>query len=133
MQDVKNNEPSTFVKKLKILIAEDDEVSNFLLTYLLKEKKPELLRAKTGIEAVDICTKNPDIDIILMDINMPEMNGYDATKQIREFNKDIIIIVQTSKSHSKDNELAITAGCNDFLTKPIRKDLLFSTIQKYFN
>lgn len=131
MQDVACPSTLTSVKNLKILIAEDDEIANFLLVHILQEQNPELLRARTGKEAVDICLNTSDIDIVLMDINMPEMNGYDATKQIREFNKDIIIIAQTSKTKTKDFNMAMSAGCNDFLPKPVSKQSLFSKIQQH--
>jgi CheY-like chemotaxis protein len=120
------------VSGLKILIAEDDEISALLLTILVKEFQEQVFRAKTGIEAIDICYKNPDIDLILMDIQMPGLNGDEAARKIREFNKDVIIIAQTSFGLSGDREKAITAGCNDYITKPINKDQLDSLIQKHF-
>jgi hypothetical protein len=120
------------VSGLKILIAEDDEISALLLTILVKEFQEQVFRAKTGIEAIDICYKNPDIDLIFMDIQMPGLNGDEAARKIQEFNKDVIIIAQTSFGLSGDREKAITAGCNDYITKPINKDQLDSLIQKYF-
>jgi CheY-like chemotaxis protein len=120
------------VSGLKILIAEDDEISALLLTILVKEFQEQVFRAKTGIEAIDICYKNPDIDLILMDIQMPGLNGDEAARKIREFNKDVIIIAQTGFGLSGDREKAITAGCNDYITKPINKDQLDSLIQKHF-
>jgi CheY-like chemotaxis protein len=120
------------VSGLKILIAEDDEISALLLTILVKEFQEQVFRAKTGIEAIDICYKNPDIDLILMDIQMPGLNGDEAARKIREFNKDVIIIAQTAFGLSGDREKAIPAGCNDYITKPINKDQLDSLIQKHF-
>jgi CheY-like chemotaxis protein len=120
------------VSGLKILIAEDDEISALLLTILVKEFQEQVFRAKTGIEAIDICYKNPDIDLIFMDIQMPGLNGDEAARKIQEFNKDVIIIAQTSFGLSGDREKAITAGCNDYITKPINKDQLDSLIQKHF-
>ena len=117
--------------KLKILIAEDDYTSEMLICQLLKKNSRELLNVGTGIEAVEAVLKNPDIDIILMDIQMPEMDGYEATRQIRKFNKNIIIIAQTAFGLSGDREKALEAGCNDYLVKPINKDNLFAIIQKY--
>jgi CheY-like chemotaxis protein len=120
------------VSGLKILIAEDDEGSALLLTILVKEFQEQVFRAKTGIEAIDICYKNPDIDLILMDIQMPGLNGDEAARKIREFNKDVIIIAQTGFGLSSTREKVITAGCNEYITKPINKDQLLSLIQKYF-
>ena len=118
--------------KLKILIAEDDFPSEFLISSYLKENAVGLLRAKTGIEAVEMLHGNPDIDLILMDIQMPEINGYEATRRIREFNKEVIIIAQTSYGLSNDRDNAIEAGCNDYISKPIKRDELYSLILKYF-
>ncbi len=120
------------VSGLNILVAEDDETSEMLLSALVKEHTTTVLKASTGIEAVDICRNNPDIDLVLMDIQMPGLNGYEATRQIRQFNKDVIIIAQTAFGLSGDKEKAIEAGCNDYISKPINKDKLRSLIQQYF-
>ncbi|MGK0236092.1 MAG: CheY-like chemotaxis protein [Psychroserpens sp.] len=121
------------VSGLKILIAEDDEVSAMLLTIILKEYHEEILRAKTGVEAVDICRMNPDIDLILMDIQMPNLNGDDAARQIREFNKEVIIIAQTGLALTSEIKPLIDAGCNSFLSKPINKVELLALIAVYFS
>jgi len=120
------------IKNLKILIAEDDEISEMLLSINVSEFSNEIIKTKTGLEAVEICRNNPDIDLILMDIQMPEMNGYEATRQIRKFNKDVVIIAQTAYGLTGDREKSLDAGCNDYITKPINKPELDSLIQKYF-
>ena len=119
-------------KNLKVLIAEDDEVSLELLSTIIGEFSHEIIKASNGTEAVEICRNNPDIDLILMDIQMPKMNGYEATNQIRKFNKDVIIIAQTAYGLTGDREKSLDAGCNDYITKPINKSELDSLIQKYF-
>ncbi len=126
------SEKNQTVKKLKILIAEDDDVSELLIENYIKIFGKEIYKARTGVEAVEICRNNPDLDLILMDIRMPEIGGYEATKQIREFNRDIIIIAQTAYGLSGDREKAIDAGCNDYIAKPIDKVKLQTMIQKYF-
>jgi len=123
----------TQIKKLKILIAEDDENSEKLISLIVKDFSRELLKVRTGNEAIEICRTNSDTDLILMDIQMPEMDGYEATRQIRQFNKDVIIIAQTAYGLSGDREKAIEAGCNDYITKPIKKVELLSIISKNFN
>jgi CheY-like chemotaxis protein len=120
------------VKKLKILIAEDDEVSEKLIDITVRIIGREILKARNGVEAVEACRNNPDIDLILMDIRMPEMGGYEAVKQIREFNKDVIIIAQTAYGLTGDRQKSIAAGCNDYTAKPINKKELLVLIQKYF-
>jgi len=92
----------------------------------------EVLRAKNGFEAIEFCRNNPDIDMVLMDIKMPVMGGYEATRRIRQFNKNTIIIAQTAYGLEGDREKAIDSGCNDYLSKPIKKEVLFGQIEKYF-
>ncbi len=125
--------PEIEIKKLKILIAEDVEAADKHLSILLKKISKEILHAKTGKDTVMICQNNPDIDLVLMDIHMPEMNGYDATQKIREFNKDVVIIAQTAYAMRGDREKALEAGCNDYISKPIKKDKLLEMIHKLFS
>ena len=119
-------------KILKILIAEDDEVSGILLDKTVKMFGKEIISVRTGIEAIEACQNNPDIDLVLMDIQMPEMGGYEATRKIREFNKVVVIIAQTAFALTGDCEKAIEAGCNDYISKPIIKAELLALIHKYF-
>lgn len=118
---------------LKVLIVEDDEASELFISIELKKYCKEILKARTGKDAFETYLKNPDIDLVLMDIQMPEMNGYEATRKIREVNKDVIIIAQTAFALSGDREKAIQAGCNDYITKPINKEKLLALIQSFFN
>ena len=120
-------------KNLKILIAEDDDPSEMLISMMIKKMGKELLKVKTGTEAIEVFRNNQDIDLILMDIQMPEMSGYDATRKIREFNKEVIIIAQTAYGLSGDRERAIEAGCNDYIAKPIDRDELLELILKYLS
>jgi CheY-like chemotaxis protein len=120
------------VRKLKILIAEDDEVSDSMLSIMLREFSNKILHAETGLETIKVCQDNPDIDLILMDIRMPEMGGYEATHKIREFNKEVIIIAQTAHGLSGDREKSLESGCNDYIAKPINRTELLALIQKYF-
>ena len=119
-------------KKIKILIAEDDENSALLLNLISKPNAREILLAKTGREAVELCRKHKDIDAILMDIRMPEMNGFEATKEIRTFNKKVIILAQTAYALSGDREKAIEAGCTDYISKPIKKEKILQKLREYF-
>jgi PAS domain S-box-containing protein len=118
-------------RKLKILIAEDDEVSEKLIDINVKMISRDILKARTGVEAVEVCRNNPDIDLILMDIRMPEMDGYEATQLIREFNNEVVIIVQTAHGLSGDREKALESGCNDYISKPINKAELLAMISKH--
>ena len=120
-------------KKLKLLIVEDDETSDLLLTIRLEDISREILHASNGFEAIEACRDNPDIDLILMDIKMPVMDGHQATKEIRKFNKDLIIIAQTAHAFEGDKEKAIASGCNDCLSKPVVTKELMALIESYFN
>jgi CheY-like chemotaxis protein len=79
-----------------------------------------------------MCKTHRDIDLVFMDIMMPKMNGYEATRQIRLFNNDVVIIAQTAYGLSGDREKAIEAGCNDYIAKPINREALLALTQKYF-
>lgn len=118
------------IKNLKILIAEDDIAADDLLSILVRDISKEIIHTKSGVEVVELCRNNPDIDLVLMDILLSEMNGYEATKQIRKFNKDVIIIAQTAYALAGDREKSIEAGCNEYISKPINKEELFEKIEK---
>lgn len=118
---------------LKVLIAEDDDISLNLITTMISRNSRKIVKVKSGLEAVDYCRKHPDLDLILMDIQMPDLNGYEATRQIRQFNTTVIIIAQTAYGLSSDRDMAIEAGCNDYISKPINKKELSLLINKYFN
>jgi CheY-like chemotaxis protein len=121
------------IKNLNILIVEDDETSHALLTTKLKKISYKVIHAKTGVEAIKACRNNPDLDLILMDIRMPVMDGYEATRQIRQFNKDVIIIAQTAYGFLEDKKKAIESGCNDYISKPINHTLLYELIKNQYN
>ena len=90
-----------------------------------------ILKARSGLEAVEIAGKNADIVLILMDIKMPVMDGLEATRQIRKFNPEVIIVAQTAYSLTGDREKAIEAGCNDYLSKPIKKEELEARLKMH--
>jgi PAS domain S-box-containing protein len=119
------------INNLKILIAEDDEISGKLISLMLNGISRQVFRAKTGVEAVEICRKNHNIDLILMDMAMPEMTGYEATALIREFNTKVVILAQTTFASSADRELSLRSGCNDLIAKPFSKASLIELVKKY--
>nr|WP_315150534.1 PAS domain S-box protein [uncultured Flavobacterium sp.] len=121
------------INNLKVLIVEDDAISKLLITIAVKPYSDDILKVSTGYEAVEACRNNPDIDLVMMDINMPEMGGYEATKQIRKFNKELVIIAQTANGMQSDHDNAIAAGCTDYISKPINISSLSKLIQKYFS
>lgn len=127
-----NEDNQKRIQNLKVVIVEDDETSGKFLQILIEEFAKEIINVKTGNDAIAVCKNNPDIDLVLMDIQIPGLNGYDATQQIRKFNQEVIIIAQTAFALSGEREKAIECGCNDYISKPIQKDKLLSLLQKYF-
>ena len=127
-----SNQINPELSELKILIADDDETSLIYLSTIIKDITNNVLVASSGIETVKICQSNSDINLVLMDIQMPEMNGYEATQQIRKFNKEVIIVAQTAFAMAGDRQKSIAVGCNDYISKPIKKGELVALIQKYF-
>lgn len=127
VQNVVNNE----VRGSTILIAEDDYASYLFIQRALSGQGINFLRAMNGEDAVKMVKDNPEISVILMDIKMPGMTGLEAARRIREFNNSIPIIAQTAYSLSGDRELAIEAGCNDYISKPINRKELQTLIKKY--
>lgn len=130
-QKNKNNRIAEFT----LLIAEDEEVNYLYLETLLKRLKNNfnIIRAKTGKEAVEEFHRNNTIDLILMDIKMPVMDGLEATKEIRKTNSNIPIIAQTAYSRLDDKNEAIAAGCNDFFSKPINRNVFLETLNLYLD
>jgi CheY-like chemotaxis protein len=116
---------------LKILLVEDEPISLVLLTKLVNRYTSNVLTAVNGKEAIDVCRQNPDLDIILIDIKMPEIDGLEATKAIREFNGNVTIIAQTAYALVGDRELAMEAGCTDYITKPVNAKKLGEMIMRF--
>ena len=124
----KNNTACTF------LIAEDEEVNYLFLEILLKDQLQSncnILHAKNGAEAVEMFKSTSNIKLVLMDIKMPKMNGYEATQKIKELNPNIPVIAQTAYSTKEDKRKALNAGCDDFLSKPIKKEALQQVLTTY--
>ncbi|WP_281350299.1 response regulator [Maribellus comscasis] len=113
-------------------MAEDDEFSEILIRELLNNFAREMITVKSGSEAVDFCRNNPDTNLVLMDIRMPRMNGYEATKQIRLFNSKVIIVAQTAMTYNEEWEKAVDAGCNDLISKPFTKAVFEKLLEKHF-
>jgi len=115
-----------------ILIAEDTDVNYFLLTAVLKETRANLVRVKDGLEALDF-VKNNEVDLVLMDINMPRMNGYDATRSIKKIRSDIPIIVQTAMHFDDESDEAFNAGADDYIAKPIDLKTFMSKMERFLS
>ena len=116
-----------------ILIAEDDNINFLLFQKIMQKESYKIIRAINGQEAVDICINNSNIDLVLMDIKMPLMNGFEALEQIRPLRPDLPIIAQTAYSASEDKIKIEVAGFTDYITKPLNRERLFELIDKYLS
>ncbi|MGZ2368223.1 PocR ligand-binding domain-containing protein [Ancylomarina sp. YFZ004] len=119
-----------------ILVAEDEEVNFLYLEILLENnitQKCRVIHAKNGEEAVEICRLREDVNLVLMDLKMPIMNGYKATRLIKEIRPDLPIIAQTAYSTDDDKNKAFSVGCDDFISKPISKNELVLKLDKVFS
>jgi CheY-like chemotaxis protein len=120
------------MNKLKVLIVDDEPHARTLLEMLIQNYCREILFAKNGSEAIESAITNRGIDLILMDKRMPEMDGYEATRQIRQFNKDVVIIALSASQNEEEKEKSVEAGSNYFLFKPVEVDLLIGLITQHF-
>ncbi len=111
-----------------ILVAEDNDSNYILMTYILR-RSYQYLRAKNGLEAIELVEKG-GIDLVLMDVKMPEMDGLEATAKIKAKYPDLPIVALTANAFESDRQLALEAGCNDFLSKPVSGEKCLETIEK---
>lgn len=126
-KDPRKNAPTSH-----IIIAEDDETNFYYLNaVLIRETGAKILHASNGIEAIDLFKANPDVKLILMDIKMPLMDGFEATRQIKLIDKDVHIIAITAYAMSGDEDRIMDAGFNGYLSKPLTKKNLLETISPF--
>ncbi len=117
---------------MTILVVEDEEINWLYLNEILKNRV-KVLRAVNGKEAIELVKQNPGIDIILMDIKLPDINGLELTKIIKTMNGRIKVIAQTAYALSGDRESVIAAGCSGYISKPVNRDELLNLIIAYSN
>ncbi|MCF8309026.1 MAG: response regulator [Bacteroidales bacterium] len=114
----------------KLLIVEDDESNYDLLRVILRKYNPEIFWAKDGGEAIKMAKEN-DFDLILMDLQLPVISGLEATKEIKKNYPDIPIIAQTAYVMTEDRQKAFDAGCDDYISKPMKRKHLIELIHKH--
>lgn len=120
-------------RKKTILIAEDEDTNYLFLSEFLTKKGYRVIRAENGVETVDKIKSGEIVDLILMDIKMPIMNGYEATIEIKKIKPDIPIIAQTAYALAGDSIKAREAGCDNYLSKPIRITMLEEIVRNTLN
>ncbi len=114
-----------------ILIAEDEAVSRFLFEKALKKTRANLFFVKDGVEAVEMVKENTEIDLVIMDIRLPRMDGLEATAKIKEINPELPVVIQSAYAMQSTQEEAHLSGCDDFITKPIKIETLLSILHKH--
>ncbi len=129
-EDGNTHGSTELLSRLTVLVAEDDEICRQLLQNSLKGENFTILFAGNGREALELIEQHPEIEIVLMDIKMPEMNGYDATRLIKQTHPELPVIAQTAFTSLEDRKKAREAGCEYFITKPIKKSELLEIMQK---
>ncbi len=115
-----------------ILVVDDEEMNWLLYKYTLEETNVHLIWARTGQDAIDIMKSENSVDMILMDMKMPILDGFNTTQQIREINTKVPIIAQTAYAMPKEIKKCFDAGCNDHISKPINFDELYRLFSKHF-
>ena len=120
------------MKKKKVLVVDDDKKSRYLVSFLLEKESFEVIMATNGLEGIEAARKQ-QVDLIIMDVKMPKMDGYETTKRIRRLEKykSIPIIALTSYAMTEDKERALKAGCTGYIPKPITPETFISEIKKF--
>jgi PAS domain S-box-containing protein len=117
-------------EKITVLVIEDEEINWLYISEILK-KRAKLIHAVNGVVALDLVKKNPDIDLVLMDIKLPDINGLELTKMIKAVNKNLPVVAQTAYALAGDREKAFNAGCVEYFTKPVRRDDLLNLVSDF--
>ena len=120
-----------FDKAYNILVVEDEDVNYYYLNTILKQMNLKTLRAVNGASAIEMVNKNNEIDLVLMDIRLPDFNGYIAAKEIKEIRKNLPVIAQSAYALGSAKEKALSSGCDNFISKPLLKEDLFRLLKKY--
>jgi len=129
LQQAHNRDP--ILSDRKILIVDDDVRNIFALTSILEGQHMNVIYAENGLEAIKLIQESPDVEVVLMDVMMPEIDGYETTRRIREMEqfKNLPIIALTAKAMKGDREKCIEAGASDYIAKPVDTDQLMSLLR----
>ncbi len=114
-----------------ILVVEDEEINFILIDKFLANLPLKIIHAKNGQEAIEKYKQNQDIELVLMDIKMPVLNGFEATVELKKINPSLIIVAQTAYAMKEDRKKALDIGCDDYISKPLKHILLVDMIKKY--
>ena len=116
-----------------ILVVEDEKYNFMLIKAMLSKYNYKIIHAMDGLEGVNICKANSEIDLVLMDIRLPVMDGIEATKQIKQYRPDMPVIVITAYALKSDEDRIWSSGCDEYMTKPLSKDKIFNLLNRIKN
>jgi two-component system, sensor histidine kinase and response regulator len=116
-----------------ILVAEDENSNFIMIRDILKPTNVKVIWARDGLEVVKMFSENPDVDLVLMDVRLPYMNGYEATEEIKKLRKDVTVIAQTAYAMSGEREKSLAAGCDEYISKPIKPKDLITLVSKFLS
>jgi CheY-like chemotaxis protein len=127
----KETEPVESQPVHTVLVVEDEETSFLYLKEILSRNRLKVIRAINGAEAIDLVKQNPEIKLVLMDIKMPVMDGFEATRWIKKLQPELPVIAETAYASAGDRKRSLDMGCDDFISKPINKELLMAMIKRF--
>lgn len=116
-----------------VLVVEDNHISFKLMSAVLSKVKIGIVHASNGLRAIQACESNQPFDIVLMDLQLPEVNGLDATRQIKILRPELPVIATTANTFDADQEACMEAGCSAYITKPLQFKKLFEMMQSFFD
>jgi len=116
-----------------VLVVEDNRMAYMLVSAMLKEVKVDLIHADDGNKAVEFCKSNPDLDLVLMDMHLPGINGLQATREIKKIRPGLPVIAATASIYDEDKEACIKAGCDAFISKPLHYRKMLELMQSFFD
>lgn len=131
--EVEEQAPANISEDLIVLAAEDDDISYLFLVKIFSGLNVRLVRALNGSEAVELCNLMPDVSLVLMDVKMPVMDGYEATRLIKKLKPGLPVIALTAFAFAEDKEKALNAGCDDYLSKPVKQTELLAVMKRFLN
>lgn len=127
-EQILNLEMSTILNPIIILIVEDDPTSMEYLKRIIRHEKTKTYTATNGVDAIEVVKNNPDIELVLMDLKMPKMDGFETIRYLKSIRPNLPIIAQTANAFSEDKDAVMKAGFDDYISKPIRRELLLAKI-----
>ncbi len=116
-----------------ILVVEDNLISFKLIFAVLSQVQAEVVHATNGRKAIEFCKSDEHYDLVLMDMQMPEVNGFEATREIKQIRPDLVVVATTANAYEEDEIACREAGCNAFISKPLKFQFLFELMQSFFD